>query len=133
ILLPDQDRFGMFKIGLDWQLLPIDVRSMRRVTVEAARFLIRTGLGRMQIDPDLWDERPPSELPLISSSHHMGGTRMSDTPDTGVVDANCQVHGAENLFVAGSSVFATSGHANPTFTIVQLALRLGDHLVRRAL
>ena len=32
------------------------------------------------------------------------------------------------LLLAGSSVFATAGHANPTYTIVQLALRLGDHL-----
>ncbi|MEM8869538.1 MAG: GMC family oxidoreductase [Pseudomonadota bacterium] len=132
MLLPDQDRFGLYKIGFDWQLQPIDISSMRRATIEAAQFLIRTGLGRMQIDPDLWAERPPEELPLESSSHHMGGTRMADTPDLGVVDANCQVIGSQNLYVAGSSVFATSGHANPTFTIVQLALRLSDHLISQA-
>jgi len=58
----------------------------------------------------------------------MGGARMSKTSETGVVDANCKVHGANNLYVAGSGAFTTSGFANPTFTIVQLALRLGDHL-----
>ena len=56
---------------------------------------------------------------------------MSDSPATGVVDKNCKVFGMSNLYVGGSSVFATSGHANPTCTIVKLALRLGDHLATK--
>jgi choline dehydrogenase-like flavoprotein len=47
------------------------------------------------------------------------------------VDENCQVHGTGNLFVAGSSVFPTSGYANPTLTLVALAIRLADHLKRQ--
>jgi len=61
----------------------------------------------------------------------MGGTRMASTPAEGVVDSNCKVFGIDNLFIGGSSVFPTGGHANPTYTIVQLALRLGDHLAER--
>jgi choline dehydrogenase-like flavoprotein len=53
---------------------------------------------------------------------------MSVDPQGGVVDANCRVHGVENLYVAGCSVFPTSGHANPTLTLVALAVRLADHL-----
>ena len=53
---------------------------------------------------------------------------MAADPRFGVVDADCRVYGVENLYVAGSSVFPTGGHANPTFTIVALALRLADHL-----
>ncbi len=53
---------------------------------------------------------------------------MSDDPRHGVVDRNARVHGIGNLYVAGSSVFPTSGYANPTLTIVALALRLADHL-----
>jgi choline dehydrogenase-like flavoprotein len=60
--------------------------------------------------------------------HHMGTTRMQDDPTKGVVDANCRVHGMENLFVAGSSCFATSGAPNPTLTLIALTLRLSDHL-----
>ena len=61
-------------------------------------------------------------------NHHMGGTRMSNEAKTGVVDSNCRVHGLANLFVCGSSVFPSAGHANPTLTIVQLALRLAAHM-----
>jgi len=58
----------------------------------------------------------------------MGGTRMSADPATGVVDADCRVHGYDNLYVAGSSVFPTGGWANPTLTIIALSLRLAEHL-----
>ena len=61
----------------------------------------------------------------------MGTTRMSSDPATGVVDADCRVHGYHNLFVAGSSVFTTGGWANPTLTILALTDRLGDHLLSR--
>jgi choline dehydrogenase-like flavoprotein len=60
----------------------------------------------------------------------MGTTRMSADPRHGVVDGDCRVHGVANLYVAGSSVFPTGGHAPPTFTIACLALRLGDRLRR---
>jgi choline dehydrogenase-like flavoprotein len=60
----------------------------------------------------------------------MGTTRMGKEPRTSVVDRDCRVHGVENLFVAGSSVFAISGYANPTLTIVALALRLAARLAR---
>jgi choline dehydrogenase-like flavoprotein len=58
----------------------------------------------------------------------MGTTRMAAEPRYGVVDANCQVHGVGNLYVAGSSVFPTGGGINPTLTIVMLSLRLAKYL-----
>ena len=58
---------------------------------------------------------------------------MAASPREGVVDADCRVHGTANLFVAGSSVFPTTGNANPTLTIVALALRLADHLKETSL
>jgi len=60
--------------------------------------------------------------------HHMGGTRMAASDETGIVDENLRVFGQQNIFVAGSSVFPTGDHANPTLTIVQLSLRLANHL-----
>jgi choline dehydrogenase-like flavoprotein len=61
-------------------------------------------------------------------NHHMGTTRMSENPADGVVDRNCQLHGVPNLYVAGSSVFPTVGMANPTLTIVALALRMAERI-----
>jgi choline dehydrogenase-like flavoprotein len=61
----------------------------------------------------------------------MGTTRMHRNSSMGVVDENCRVHGAANLYVAGSSVFPTGGTFNPTLTIVALALRLADHVKER--
>jgi choline dehydrogenase-like flavoprotein len=63
-----------------------------------------------------------------SAHHHLGTTRMHAEERHGVVDADGRVHGLANLFVAGGSVFPTSGFVNPTLTIVALALRLGAHL-----
>ena len=69
-------------------------------------------------------------LSLTGGHHHMGTTRMHVDPKRGVANENCQVHGISNLFIAGSSLFPTSGCANPTLTIVALAVRLADHMKR---
>jgi choline dehydrogenase-like flavoprotein len=84
--------------------------------------LRRTGIGH--VDRTGLDESSTLE----SGRHHMGTTRMHCDPRRGVVDENCRVHGLGNLFIAGSSVFPTAGYANPTLTIVALAIRLADHI-----
>ena len=85
------------------------------------------GIGRV-IESRL-DEGPdwPDDLPRCPPphGHHADASQMRPR---GVVDADCRVHGVANLYVAGSSVFPTSGTANPTLTIVALALRLAEHL-----
>jgi choline dehydrogenase-like flavoprotein len=69
------------------------------------------------------------ELPRTGwGHHHMGTCRMGENPQTSVVDPNLRVHGTKNLFLAGSSVFVTSGTANPTLTLTALTFRLSDHL-----
>jgi choline dehydrogenase-like flavoprotein len=83
-------------------------------------------MGRVQLPTWLAEDGEPEWI--SGSHHHMGTTRMADSPRNGVVNKNCRVHGVENLYVAGSSVFPTSGFVNPTLTIVALALRLADHL-----
>ncbi|WP_170750508.1 GMC oxidoreductase [Ruegeria lacuscaerulensis] len=132
VLTEQRDRFGLNVVGLDLQFTDKDIETMRGSAGEAAKFLIRNGLGRMRMVPELWDLAPVEEIGLGYSNHHMGGARMSATAETGVVDSDCKVHGATNLYVAGSGVFPTCGQANPTFTIVQLSLRLADHLIARS-
>jgi choline dehydrogenase-like flavoprotein len=60
--------------------------------------------------------------------HHIGTARMGDDPRTSVVDADCRVHGVQNLYIASAATFPTSSQANPTLTVVALALRLAEHL-----
>jgi choline dehydrogenase-like flavoprotein len=69
---------------------------------------------------------------MSGGMHHMGTTRMHADARQGVVDSNCRVHDLANLYVAGSSVFPTGGVANPTLTLVALAIRLADHLKQPA-
>jgi choline dehydrogenase-like flavoprotein len=84
-----------------------------------------TGMGSLTTPPSKL-----AELKFTDASHHCGTTRMSASERHGVVDTQCRVHGMSNLFVAGSSVFPTSGSANPTLTIVALAIRLSKHLAQ---
>ena len=62
--------------------------------------------------------------------HQLGGTRMGSSIKDSVVDKNLKVHGINNLFINGSSVFRTGSYTHPTYTIVKLALRLSDYLTK---
>jgi choline dehydrogenase-like flavoprotein len=121
-----RDALGLPMPRLDWRLSSLDTESIRRTQDILERELRAAGLG--WVDDKLGDESPPTLF--YGLYHHLGTTRMDTDPRQGVVDADCRVHGVSNLFVAGSSVFPTAGWANPTLTIVALAVRLGDHLKR---
>jgi choline dehydrogenase-like flavoprotein len=116
----ETDRLGVNRLQLRWRIGPEVIDSVRRLEDHLAARLAAEGIGRL--------ERASGEPRFTDASHHMGTTRMSDSPRTGVVDRDCRVHGLANLYIAGSSVFPTAGHANPTLTIVALALRLADRL-----
>ena len=125
------DVLGVPRSRLYWK----KAETERNTALTSARLLgealIKHDVGRLRIRNFLTDGAAWPEGGQSVGCHHMGGTRMSDSPATGVVDKNCKVFGMNNLYVGGSSVFATSGHANPTYTIVQMALRLGDHLATK--
>ena len=130
-LIAERDRFGLRRARLAWRLSELDLRTLRTGVTEIARHLAEHDVGRMKIADWLLEDRLPTADELWGGNHHMGTTRMSDDPKRGVVDAAGRVHSLENLYIGGSSVFSTSGHANPTYTIVQLALRQADILKRR--
>ncbi|MGW5109690.1 GMC oxidoreductase [Nocardia sp. NPDC004123] len=121
------DRLGMPHPRIDWQ-----VSAQEDATVRRAAALVAGEFARLGYPPPALDEwvREASDLPvrLTDWAHPTGATRMSADPRTGVVDGDCRVHGISNLYIAGSSVFPTNGHANPTLTIVALAVRLADTL-----
>ncbi len=133
------DRHGLRRARLDWQWSEVDKRSAVRFHEILAEELGAAGIGRLHINlPDdavslgTWEARTDTVMehpPIVSAGHHhLCTTRMHDDPGRGVVDRNCRVHELENLFIAGSSSFATGGLWNPTLTIVALSLRLADHL-----
>jgi choline dehydrogenase-like flavoprotein len=124
-----RDALGLPRVDLDWRLSEVDRRSALRF-LEIARGVIRdSGLGEVHVHVNLaprdWPHWP---LSISGLHHHMGTTRMHVDPKLGVVDENCRVHRMQNLYIAGSSVFPSSGYANPTLTLVALALRLADHV-----
>jgi choline dehydrogenase-like flavoprotein len=126
MLSTERDRLNQNRIQLDWRLNSIDKRTIWRAHEIIAQELGRAGLGRLRV---ALDHEENGFIPALNGGfHHMGTTRMHNDPKKGVVDANCRLHGVGNLFIAGSSVFPTSGWTNPTLTIVALAIRLADHL-----
>lgn len=129
VLLGDEkDALGLRRLKLDWRLSEIDKRSIRELAYLIGLEFGRLGKGRVNMPAWLLEDAPADDDPILGGYHHMGTTRMTDDPSTGVVDADCRVFSTSNLFIAGSSVFTTGGAANPTLTIVALALRLADHL-----
>lgn len=117
----ERDALGLPRPVVDWRIPDSVPRSLLRLHEVLGRELAERGVGRLEAGD-------PATLAYTDASHHLGTTRMSDDPKTGVVDRDGRVHGTANLWVAGSSVFPSGGHANPTLTIVALALRLAARL-----
>ena len=126
ILSDKKDRFGIPKLALNWQLTHQDLESYLRFRALLFRGLNRSGFNLHIFTHETDEAGWP--VTMIAAKHHMGTTRMHSNPKMGVVDSDCKVHGIGNLFIAGSSVFPTSGQANPMLTIVALAIRLADHV-----
>jgi hypothetical protein len=66
--------------------------------------------------------------PPYPSTHNLGTCRMSERPEDGVVDRWGRAHDVPNLFVSDGSVMTSGAAANPTLTIVALAIRQGEHI-----
>jgi choline dehydrogenase-like flavoprotein len=125
-LSADVDRLGVPKLRVDWRYTPLDIRTAEVTMQLLAADFARWGHGALT-----WDRQTIEQQMMRDGAyggHHIGTARMSHSPANGVVDEDCRVHGMRNLYIAGSAVFPTSSQANPTLTIVALALRLADHL-----
>jgi choline dehydrogenase-like flavoprotein len=116
------DALGVPEVRLDWRVNRFDLDSITGWLDVFDRDIRARGLGRVIPPAEGWQRG------ILGGPHHMGTTRMSADSQHGVVDEYCRVHSVDNLYVAGSSVFTTGGYANPTFTLVALALRLADTL-----
>lgn len=119
-----RNELGERTAEVSWTLTEDDEVAMTRVLDVLARRLALLGVGRL-------DTRPPAGTwrdSVVGQHHHMGTLRMSSSPSAGVVDTNLRAHDVPNLYVAGSAVFPTFGHVNPTLNLTALSLRLADHL-----
>ena len=128
-LSPDRrDALGLPAMQVDWQMTPLELQTLRVMTATVAAEFDRLRLGRLRAAD--WLDAPGADWQarLADCYHHIGTTRMAATPERGVVDADCAVFGTAGLYVAGSSVFPTSGYANPTLAMVALGIRLADHI-----
>jgi choline dehydrogenase-like flavoprotein len=132
ILAKETDTFGSPKVQLEWRLTEADERTFRMATKNVTAYWIRSGFDA--ICPVTWEDcvhDPSQRMTEVASQrgHPSGSTRMGTDPATSVVDPNLRCHHVPNVRIASSSVFPSSGSANPTLTIMQLAMRTADALL----
>lgn len=121
-----KDQFGNPLAKVAWQIGELDKKTMKVFHGLLKEEFAGSGIGTFE-SPLLGAMH--GDWPITDgASHHMGTTRMGKDPGDSVVNENCQTHELDNLFIAGSSVFPTGGYANPTATIVALAIRLADYI-----
>lgn len=153
-LSEDRDALGMPRVRVAWKLGSLVRRTFDRTWAVLADELRQSGVAeQISLDSTIEDQDwPPYHIGarhhMMSGDvmvahqdnawprhpewtwHHMGTTRMHDSPRRGVVDRNCLVHGMSNLYIAGSSVFPTAAANFPTMTITALTLRLSEHIAK---
>lgn len=126
----DRDRFGMPKIGVEWRSSPQDFASIAANLRLVRDELAASGAATLEIGPDDELDALVAANAVPVGGHLIGMARMSASEADGVVDADLRVHRDPNVRVIGAAVFPTSSHANPTFTVATLAIRLAADLLR---
>jgi choline dehydrogenase-like flavoprotein len=127
-ILEKTDELGMPIAAVDWKIDGRELETMRFFAETIAEDFNSKSLASITLEPFLRDGDARFIDGLEDMNHHMGGARMSNSPKTGVVDADLRVHGTENLHVASMAVFPTTGFGSPTLTGIALGLRLATHL-----
>lgn len=127
ITLEDKrDALGMRQVRIDWRCNELDVVSVQQAYRVLKRAFERDGVGTIEFDEAMLEEQIRAYGAV--GGHHIGTARMASSPAAGVTDRNAKLFGVGNCYVASGAAMPTSGTANPTFTIVALAIRLADHL-----
>lgn len=123
-----RDELGMLRTSLNWVIAKEELHSIRTYVRRAQAIFKSNGLAIVSPPPGFYDDDAVLLAMCKDSCHHMGGTRMSSSPSSGIVDTNLRLHGIANAYVCSSSVFPCSGFSNPTHTLLALAMRLSEHL-----
>ncbi|WP_295814386.1 GMC family oxidoreductase [uncultured Nitratireductor sp.] len=125
-----RDPLGTPLARVNWKIGWAETASIARLAELISAEFWRIGLPQPKLEQWVLDE-DFKNAPFSDMAHPSCTTRMGDDPATSVVNRDARVHGVDGLYVAGSSVFTTPGHANPTLMILAMALRLADHLKTR--
>ena len=125
------DSLGVPQVNLYWKKSNADLQTAQITAGLLGKYIAEQNYGRIKLFKWVTGEGDFPDFDQIGGHHHMGGTRMAYSEEAGVVDRDCRLFSQKNLFLAGSSVFPSGGHANPTLTIVQLALRLSETLSKK--
>jgi choline dehydrogenase-like flavoprotein len=132
ILLSDKlDALGVPRGNVCWKLTDLTLRTIRKFAAMLQEEFRRAEIAEIELEPWVAADSADWTSHINDQFHHIGTTRMSDSPHSGVVDRDLRVHSVPNLFIASSAVFPTSGHSNPTLTILALCMRLADRLKRQ--
>jgi choline dehydrogenase-like flavoprotein len=127
-LASERDALGMPRLQTNLLFGVDDIAGVIHAHRRLDEYLRRYNLGHLEYLHQ--DSEAAVREQLFGGYHQAGTTRMSKLPEDGVVDDNMAIHGFDDLYVASSSTFVTSGQANSTFMIIVFALRLADHLGR---
>lgn len=119
---------GLGRVTLEWRVDGREIHAIRDFALKADAYLREQGIAKLQIESALLGGDAAFLESLSDTYHQCGGMLMASRADKGVVDADCRVFGTENVYVAGASVFPTSGHANSSLTALALAARLASSL-----
>lgn len=125
-LATERDALGMQRLHVDWRHSAWDIRTVRCALDLFAQAVRDSGVGTFAYDAETLEAEILRDGAY--GGHHLGTTRMGTNPRSSVVNADGRLHEVQNLFVASSATFPTSSQANPTLTVVALAVRLADHL-----
>jgi choline dehydrogenase-like flavoprotein len=125
-LSSQKDKLGLRKANVSWVVSPLEVESIRTYTRIVKEAFADRGIAQVIPIKELYSR--DITMRCSDQFHHCGGTRMAISPQEGVVDQNLRLHGIENAYLCSSSVFPTSGFANPTHTVIALAARLAHRL-----
>ena len=128
VLDKEKDKFEIPMVKLFYKKSEYSLKTAKLFLEEFGKLCRKDDLGRIAIKDNIYNLE---ELELLGDGHHMGGTRMGVDKFNSVVNKDLKVHDINNLYISGSSTFMTSGYTNPTFTIVQLAIRLAEKINER--
>ena len=129
VLNKEKDKFGIPFVKLFYKTSEYSLKTAKLFLEEFGNLCVKEDMGRIAIKDSIYNLEEPKILG--ATCHHMGGTRMGIDKLNSVVNKDLKVHNINNLYVSGSSSFVTSGYTNPTYTIVQLSIRLAEKINER--